>query len=91
MPAQMNNERINVEPNNKLSELDKAYINLFYPFDSESATEEWTVATALQVVGFGGETKRCLQQIYDSRAEDPNYWKTMRDKFRVSHCAGQRT
>jgi hypothetical protein len=82
MPAQMNEQRIDVEPNNKLSELDKAHINLFYPFDN-SATYQWTIATVLQVVGFDEETKKCIQGIYDSRAKDPNYWMRMRRAFRA--------
>jgi hypothetical protein len=89
MPAEMNEQGIDVEPNNKLSELDKAYINLFYPFDN-LATEGWTIATALQAVGFDEKTKRCFQKIYDSRAKDPSYWKTMRWEFRV-WCALRRT
>ncbi|KAK6966593.1 hypothetical protein R3P38DRAFT_3515439 [Favolaschia claudopus] len=55
MPAAMDKERIEIKPNNVLSELDKAYMVINYPrAKPHPSAPEWTLAYALKVAGVSG-------------------------------------
>ena len=52
MPAEMNLEHIEIPPNNALSDLDKAYVFLNYPFlTTSSPNKQWTIEHALDAAG----------------------------------------
>ena len=66
MPAEMNEEHVEVEPNYELSSLDKAYMTLNYPFFSTSSRQgNMTRETALRQVGMSS-TDRAWRVILDS-------------------------
>ena len=66
MPKEMNEERIEVEPNYELSSMDKAYMTLNYPFFSTSSRRgNMTREAALRQVGMR-DTERAWRTIMDS-------------------------
>ncbi|KIM36245.1 hypothetical protein M413DRAFT_31839 [Hebeloma cylindrosporum] len=59
MPKEMNLERIEVKPNNVLSETDKAFGFLNYPFiKTKSPRPEWTITHALDVANVQGDSRQ---------------------------------
>jgi hypothetical protein len=74
MPAKMNEEEMEVEPNNELSELDKAYITLNYP--REDPSTGWTVAYALEVAGVDREQRESM--LHDYRTDG---WSKLRGRL----------
>ncbi|KAF8956725.1 hypothetical protein BDZ97DRAFT_154780 [Flammula alnicola] len=69
MPAEMNNEGIEVKPNNELSALDKAFMTINYPFFDESDTKNdipglQLFKNALDVAGVDGDPKTTLMDLY---------------------------
>ena len=65
MPAQMNLEHIEVPPNNKLSELDKAFAFINYPYPAASPFDsKWTIDHALAVAGVDADSKTKILQAY---------------------------
>ncbi|THH31486.1 hypothetical protein EUX98_g2707 [Antrodiella citrinella] len=73
MPKEMNNQGLEIKPNNALSELDKAYMVINYPFQSKDAN--WTLSHALDVAGVTGTTKADILAESDAEA--------IREKFTV--------
>ncbi|KAI0069641.1 hypothetical protein K474DRAFT_1670752 [Panus rudis PR-1116 ss-1] len=69
MPKEMNLERIDVPPNNVLSDLDKSYMLLNYPRRSAhpNATE-WTLSKALDVAGVTGPVKEEFMKLTSADA-----------------------
>lgn len=53
MPAAMNEQNIDVKPNNVLSDIDKAFMTINYPYPTSHppADNIWTVEHALDVAG----------------------------------------
>jgi len=59
MPKEMNLERIEVPPNNNLSDIDKAYVAITYPYfvRPSYADPVWTFEHALDVACIQGESR----------------------------------
>ncbi|KAG5634021.1 hypothetical protein H0H81_003858 [Sphagnurus paluster] len=56
MPPSLNNQDIGVEVNSKLSDMDKAYIMIYYPYrspreDDSPEVKEWTLEKAFKTAG----------------------------------------
>ncbi|KAH8099645.1 hypothetical protein BXZ70DRAFT_240399 [Cristinia sonorae] len=79
MPAEMNNQRIEVKPNYVLSDLDKAYMVINYPFQTKDT--KWTLSYALQVAGVTGSAKETIAQETDA--------DLIRQKFSVWNAASR--
>ena len=62
MPAAMNEQNIEIKPNNILSDIDKAFMTINYPYPSSNppADNIWTVEHALDVAGIDAETKAAI-------------------------------
>jgi hypothetical protein len=77
MPKEMNIERIEIKPNNKLAELDKAYGFINYPFiTTNSPDPRWTITYALDVANVQGDFRqRILDEFYQRD------WKGVRTEF----------
>jgi len=68
IPAQMNLEHIEVPPNNKLSELDKAFAFINYPYPAASPFDsKWTIDHALAVAGVDVDSKTKILQAYSQQ------------------------
>ena len=77
MPKEMNIERIEIKPNNKLSEIDKAYGFINYPFiTSKSSDPKWTINHALDVANVQGDSR---QRILSEFSQGD--WKGVRTEF----------
>jgi len=77
MPKEMNVERIEIKPNNHLSELDKAYAYINYPFvNTPSPNKQWTIEHALDVAGVQGDSRERI--ISEFKEKD---WKGVRTEF----------
>jgi hypothetical protein len=97
MPKEMNIERIEIKPNNKLSETDKAYGFINYPFiKTKSPHPEWTITHALDVANVQGDSRQRILNEYEQ-----GDWKGVRTEFALwslnqkaiainSHLQGQR-
>ncbi|KAH8099648.1 hypothetical protein BXZ70DRAFT_240518 [Cristinia sonorae] len=79
MPPEMNTERIDVRPNYVLSDLDKAYIAINYPFQSKDP--KWTLAYALEVAGVTGAARENIARESDAAV--------IRQKFSVWNAASR--
>ena len=76
MPAAMNEEGIEVKPNNVLSDIDKAYIIINYPHpvDTPPLDPVWTFEFALGVAGVDGSARdRILQEYRNSNWPEVRY------------------
>ena len=61
MPAAMNKQNIEIKPNNVLSDIDKAFMTINYPYpSSHPPADVWTVEHALDVAGVDAETKDAI-------------------------------
>jgi len=77
MPAKMNLEHIEIPPNNALSELDKAYVFLNYPFFTmPSPNKQWTVEHALDVAGVKGKSREKILSEFNEKD-----WRGVRTEF----------
>ncbi|TFK16663.1 zincin [Coprinopsis marcescibilis] len=78
MPAEMNVERIEIKPNNKLSALDKAFAFLNYPFLGSTASVDPTVnvTTSIATIGIEGEFKDAVLSEFNE-----GDWDGLRDEF----------
>jgi hypothetical protein len=77
MPKEMNIERIEIKPNNKLSETDKAYGFINYPFiKTKSPHPEWTITHALDVANVQGDSRQRILTEYEE-----GDWKGVRTEF----------
>jgi len=77
MPKEMNIEQIEIKPNNDLSEIDKAYGFLNYPFiKTKSPHPEWTVTHALDVANVQGDFRERI--LNEFKQGD---WKGVRTEF----------
>ncbi|KAF8153384.1 hypothetical protein B0H34DRAFT_103561 [Crassisporium funariophilum] len=78
MPAEMNIEKIAVPPNNALSQLDKAYGFINYPFmgKAKSIDPTWTFDHALDVAGVKGDYRGRILVEYNQ-----GDWKGVRTEF----------
>jgi hypothetical protein len=77
MPKEMNIERIEVKPNNELSELDKAYGFINYPFISTTSPDpKWTITHALDVANVQGDFRQRILNEFDQHD-----WKGVRTEF----------
>jgi len=77
MPKEMNIERIEIKPNNELSEVDKAYGFINYPFiTTGSPNPRWTITHALNVANVQGDFR---QRILDEFFQGD--WKGVRTEF----------
>jgi len=69
MPAEMNLERIEIPPNNDLSDMDKAFAIINYPYFEYSPRKhlmdpEWSFCRALDVAGVSGESRSIMEEAY---------------------------
>ena len=66
MPAAMNNQNLEIKPNNVLSETDKAFMTINYPYppNHPPADSIWTMNHALDVAGVDPETKAKILEQY---------------------------
>ena len=80
MPKEMNLQRVDVKPNYALSNLDKAFIAINYPFpkDYEKSSDSWSLSKAFTMAGVGASTQESLTQLWS----DENYTQ-MRLEFSV--------
>jgi len=70
MPAEMNLERIDIPPNNKLSDFDKAHGIINYPYFSQSPNKHlqdpaWSFTRALDVMGVAGDARVVMEDAYE--------------------------
>jgi len=77
MPDTMNEEKIEIDPNNELSDTDKAYITINYPREHPHENG-WTIEHALEVAGVSDADSKTLVGI--CRAS-PNGWVELRKRF----------
>ncbi|TCD66804.1 hypothetical protein EIP91_000940 [Steccherinum ochraceum] len=77
MPKEMNKQNIEVKANVVLSDLDKAYIAINYPFQKKDP--RWTLAHALEVAGVTGAAKTEIAKEKDA--------SVIRQKFSVWNAA----
>lgn len=61
-PAAMNEENVEIEPNNGLADIDEAFITINYPCPSSHppANNIWTVEHALDAAGVDAENKAAI-------------------------------
>jgi hypothetical protein len=79
MPAAMNKQGRRIDPNNELSDLDKAYITITYPPEPSGTNgANWTIEYALNVAGVDDADKRLILGIYATGGE----WAELRARFR---------
>ncbi|KAF5309131.1 hypothetical protein D9619_012805 [Psilocybe cf. subviscida] len=65
MPAAQNDKGIEIKPNNKLSDYDKAFMLIHYPyFGFEPQVEGWDFTKALDVFGIHGQDRDEMTRIY---------------------------
>jgi hypothetical protein len=65
MPAAQNDKGLEIKPNNKLSDYDKAFMLIHYPyFGFEPKVEGWGFAKALDVFGIQGADRKKMMQLY---------------------------
>jgi hypothetical protein len=77
MPKEMNVEKIEIPPNNVLSELDKAYAFVNYPFiTTRSSNPQWNIQHALDVAGVQGDSRGRILAEYNQKD-----WKGVRTEF----------
>ncbi|KAF9044984.1 hypothetical protein BJ165DRAFT_1404250 [Panaeolus papilionaceus] len=77
MPKEMNLEKIEVPPNNNLSDTDKAYAFINYPYiKTPSPNQGWNIARALDVAGVQGPARERILAEYKE-----GDWKGMRVEF----------
>lgn len=77
MPKEMNLERIEIKPNNVLSETDKAYGFINYPFiKTKSPHPEWTITHALDVANVQGDSRQRILNEFEQ-----GDWKGVRTEF----------
>jgi hypothetical protein len=80
MPAAMNEENRRIKPNDELSDLDKAYITIFYPPElSATNGAQWTIEHALDVTGLDDAAKKLLLEVYQTGG-----WDKLRVRFTVA-------
>ena len=62
MPAAMNEQNLEIKPNNVLSDIDKAFMTINYPYPSTRSPADsiWTISHALDVAGVDAETKAAI-------------------------------
>ena len=62
MPAAMNEQNLEIKPNNVLSDIDKAFMTINYPYPSTRSPADsiWTINHALDVAGVDAETKAAI-------------------------------
>ena len=76
MPAAMNEEGIEVKPNNELSDIDKAYVTINYPYPVGTPLLDpvWTFEYALGIAGVEGNPRdRILQEYRNSNWPEVRY------------------
>jgi hypothetical protein len=67
MPAAQNDKGLEIKPNNKLSDYDKAFMLIHYPyFGFEPKVEGWDFAKALDVFGIQGADHEEMMELYDA-------------------------
>jgi hypothetical protein len=86
MPAAMNKEELEVKPNNVLSEIDKAFMTVNYPYppNHPPADHIWTMDHALDVARVDPKTKARILEKYNL-----SKWAEVRDLF-SGFCAKAR-
>jgi len=72
MPAAMNEQGLKIDPNNSLSEIDKAFMTINYPFPSNK--QKFT--DALNVAGVGGDELANILALFDKKD-----WNEVRYEF----------
>ena len=62
MPAAMNEQNLEIKPNNVLSDIDKAFVTINYPYPSTRSPADsiWTMEYALGIAGVDAETKAAI-------------------------------
>jgi hypothetical protein len=67
MPAAMNHQNLEIKPNNVLSETDKAFMTINYPYppNHPPADSIWTINHALDVVGVDPGIKATILEQYE--------------------------
>ena len=76
MPAAMNEEGIEVKPNNELSDIDRAYVTINYPHpvNTPLLDSAWTFEHALGIAGVDGSARdRILQEYRNSNWPEVRY------------------
>ena len=69
MPAQLNLERIEIPRNKKLSDMDKAFAIINYPYFADSPKKQlldpaWSFSRALDVAGVSGESRALMEAAF---------------------------
>lgn len=67
MPAEMNDQGLEITPNNALSDYDRAFVLIHYPvFDFSDRTDGWDFEKALTVMGIEGEGRQNVLEKYNA-------------------------
>ncbi|KAF5309134.1 hypothetical protein D9619_012806 [Psilocybe cf. subviscida] len=91
MPAAQNDKGIKIKPNNKLSDYDKAFMLIHYPyFGFEPQVDEWDFVKALDVFGIYGQSRDEMMELYgagnvrDLRRHFADVYESIRDQQNVA-------
>jgi len=68
IPASMNNleQRIHVNPNTELFDMDKAFVTINYPLDGDMNRMGWSVKDVLDKIAVGEGGKKSIIKCYQS-------------------------
>jgi hypothetical protein len=67
MPAEMNDQGVEIPPNNALSDYDRAFVLIHYPlFEFSERTDGWDFQKALTVMGIEGEGRENVLEKYSA-------------------------